>query len=341
MYEIKEIENKKNWEEFLLKQKYTLMNQSYKYGEFYKLMGEKYWLIGIYKNNELVGGSLILSVHAKRGNFLFVPYGPYITENNKEALQSWLDFLKQKAKKENYSFIRVSPFIEDTETNKQNYAEIGFRKAPTHVLAETTWLLDLRDSEENILMNMNKNHRNLINRCIREKVKIEFSNDKKVLEEFNVLHDYTAKKHHFVRFSNSYVEKEFSNFSQDDEVLVIKAYLPNNSKLDSSAVVYYYGNSAAYRHGASLVQDKKLPTSYLLQWEAIKEAKKRGLNYYNFWGIAPDDAPDSHPFKGITHFKKGFGGFKIDLLPAQDYIVSPLYWFNWIIETIRNKKRGF
>ncbi|GAI33015.1 unnamed protein product, partial [marine sediment metagenome] len=28
------------------------------------------------------------------------------------------------------------------------------------------------------------------------------------------------------------------------------------------------------------------PASYLLQWEAIKEAKNRGCKLYNFWGIA-------------------------------------------------------
>jgi len=341
MYEIKEILNKEDWEQFLAKQKFVLMTQSYRYGDFYESMNEKHWLIGVYEEGQLVAGSLILTVHARRGNFVFLPYGPVISKDYENILKLFIDFLKEKAKKEHYDFIRVSPFVDDLLETKNIYQNIGFRKSPIHALAETTWLLDLSKSEEEILANMNKNHRNLINRCIREKVKVIFSNDKKALEEFNVLHDFTAKKHHFTRFSNSYVEKEFMAFEQDDEVSVIKAYLPDNPNLDSSAVVYFYGNSAAYRHGASLVQDKKLPTSYLLQWEAIKEAKNRGLKYYNFWGIAPDNAPANHPFKGITHFKKGFGGFQKDLLPCQDFIISPKYWITWIIETVRSKKRGF
>lgn len=339
MYEIKEIQNLQEWENFLAKQDFVIMTQSCQFGEFHQAMNEKYWIFGIYENNNLVGGSLILSVHAKRGNFLYTPYGPIVS--NKEMLDFFVKFLKVKAEKEKYSFIRVSPFIDDSEENRNNYSAVGFRKAPTHVLAETTWLLDLSDSEENILAKMNKNHRNLINRCNREGVKIVFSNKLEDLAEFNSLHDFTAQKHNFVRFSNNYIQKEFTSFVKNNNVAIIKAYLPNNPNLDACAIVYFYGNSAAYRHGASLVQDKKLPTSYLLQWEAIKEAKKRGLKYYNFWGIAPDNAHEGHPFKGITHFKKGFGGFQKNLLPAHDYIVSNKYWFNWIIETIRSKKRGF
>ncbi|MFA7244801.1 MAG: peptidoglycan bridge formation glycyltransferase FemA/FemB family protein [Candidatus Magasanikbacteria bacterium] len=341
MYDIKEITNKQEWEEFLSQEEYVLMKQSYKNGEFHKSMGENYWLIGIYENNILIGGSMIISVHARRGNFLLAPYGPIIRKDYQNVLTELMKFLKAKAEKEKYNFIKFSPFIDESEENKRIYQQVGFRKAPIHILAETSWLLDLSLSEEKLLFNMNKNHRNLINRCLREKVKITFSKEIQDLKEFNTLLDHTAKKHHFVRFSNNYLEKEFIAFEKDNEVSVIKAYLPEDQKIDAGAVVYFYGNSAAYRHGASLVKNKKLPTSYLVQWEAIKEAKRRGMKYYNFWGIAPDNASDKHPFKGITHFKKGFGGFQKNLLPAHDYIVSKKYWFNWIIETIRSKKRGF
>jgi len=341
MYDIKEITNKQEWEDFLRKENFILMKQSYKNGELQKTMGEKYWIFGIYENNKLIGGSLIIGVHAKRGNFLLAPYGPIIKKDYKNVLKTFVKFLKVKAKKEGFDFLKFSPFIDETEENKNIYKETGFREAPIHILAETSWLLDLSPSEEELLKNMNKNHRNLINRCIREGVKVDFSTSKEALKDFNDMLDYTAEKHNFVRFSKKYIEQEFYSFEKDNEVGVLRAYLPDNKQVDASAIVYFYGNSAAYRHGASLVQNKKLPTSYLLQWEAIREAKKRGLKYYNFWGIAPENCSDSHPFKGITHFKKGFGGFQKDLLPAQDYVVTPKYWLNWLVETLRSRKRGF
>lgn len=340
MYNIQKITDKNIWETFVKSMEYTPMTQAWQYGEFYNHIKEKHWVFGIYKGDTLVGGALVLSVHAKRGNFLFIPYGPLMATDDTQALGDLFTHIRRHAKREGYSFIRVSPFVDDTESNQNIYKELGFRHAPLHMLAETTWMLPLQDKhEDDMMMDMNKNHRNLIRRCMRDGVRVETHKDKKQLEKFNSLHDVTAKRHKFTRFSDEYVAEEFNAFAPD-EVLVLHAYLPED-ELDASAVVYFYGDMAAYRHGASLMQNKKLPSSYLLQWTAITEAKKRGIKYYNFWGIAPDDAPKSHPFKGITHFKKGFGGFQKDLLPAQDLVVSNKYYVNWIIETIRRKKRGF
>lgn len=42
--------------------------------------------------------------------------------------------------------------------------------------------------------------------------------------------------------------------------------------------------------------------SYLLQWEAIKEAKKRGCEIYDFLGIADPKDEKSH-LAGVTDFK--------------------------------------
>ncbi|MFA5210932.1 MAG: peptidoglycan bridge formation glycyltransferase FemA/FemB family protein [Patescibacteria group bacterium] len=338
MIEIRQIKNKEEWEKFLSKQKFCPMTQSTKYGVFYEQMNEESFILGLYENENLVFGSLILSIHARRGNFLFLPYGP-IGEQKKEYIELFFTELKKIAEQKKYSFLRISPFIENTKENREVYENFGFKLAPIHILAETTWLLDLENSEEDTLKQMNKNHRNLIKRCEKEGVKIEITNNIEELKDFNNLHDFTAKKHNFTRFSNDYIKKEFQNFLPN-EVLLFKAFLPDG-KLDAAAVIYFYKNMAAYRHGASLNLNNKIPSSYLLQWTAIKEAKKRGIKYYNFWGIAPDNAKDNHPFKGITHFKKGFGGFKLDLLPCHDLMISKKYFINLIIEKIRAKKRGF
>ena len=66
----------------------------------------------------------------------------------------------------------------------------------------------------------------------------------------------------------------------------------------------------------------------------IKEAKKRNLKHYNFWGIAPNDNP-RHRFAGVTLFKTGFGGKRIDWLHARDLQISPFYYLTYFFETVR------
>lgn len=333
--EIKEIKDKKQWEQFVLTQPYALFVQSSHYGEFYEMMGEKSWIFGIFDNDMLVGGSLVVSTHAKRGNFIYLPYGPLGA-----GAEKLFSYLKKFAKENKFDFVRCSPFWPLEKEKEGVLKQSGFRPAPMHILAENTWLLDLNKSEDELSAQMEKTHRYLIRRCEKDGVKVEKSINETALEQFNNIHDETAKRHNFHRFSKEYIDKEFKTFAPHNEAMVISGYLPDG-RIDSSAIIMFYGNMAAYRHGASLNLDNKLSTSYLVQWEAIKEAKRRGMRWYNFWGVVPAKAGKNHPFYGITHFKKGFGGEQVDLVHCHDLPISWKYWFNWIVETLRSLKRGF
>jgi lipid II:glycine glycyltransferase (peptidoglycan interpeptide bridge formation enzyme) len=342
-FRIQEIQSRELWDQFLKTQEYTLFVQSSNYGEFYKSLGEEYFLLGILNNDGvIVGGGLVVSTHARRGKFLYIPYGPFLPEGEEryEALQIFGKYLREYARKYKYSFIRVSPFLEDTDENNALFRSLWYRPSPMHILAENTWILDVRPDEEKLLAAMNKNHRNLIRRCEREGVTIQMTSVGADLKPLAKLLDITATRHNFVRFSDLYIQNEFNVFLPDNAVL-FEAFLPDGTR-DASAIIFFYGSMAVYRHSASLGKDNKLPTSYLLQWRVIQEAKKRGMKCYNFWGIAPETANKKHPFFGITHFKKGFGGASRNVMHCHDMIIRPLpYTLNWIIESVRRLKRGF
>lgn len=340
MYSIKEITDINAWEQFVMQQRYSPFVQSYLYGQFYNTIGEQYWILGIYNDaGQLVGGSLILSVHAKRGNFFYLPYGPVIPDE-RSARVMFSDALVSLAKKQHMDFIRVSPFFVDSEQGRDVFRSLGYRPAPMHVLAENSWLLDVTKAPEVLLSEMKKNHRNLIRRCEREGVRVEMRTDRQALDIVHQLLDETEKRHNFTRFSREYITREFDQFATREQATVFVAYLSDGT-IDSAAIIMFYGTMAVYRHSGSLNQDPKIPTSYLIQWHAILEAKKRGMQWYNFWGVEPLGASKSHPFAGIGHFKRGFGGFQIDLLHCHDLPLTPKYWLNWIIETFRKMKRGF
>lgn len=72
----------------------------------------------------------------------------------------------------------------------------------------------------------------------------------------------------------------------------------------AAGIFVWSGNTALYYYGASSSDNtkRKYMASYLLQWEAIREAKKRGCEIYDFLGIA--DPKDEHsPLAGVTDFK--------------------------------------
>ena len=208
------------------------------------------------------------------------------------------------------------------------------------MLAENTWILKLDKPEEKIISEMKKNHRNLIRRCERDGVVVTQYNTDEKLSIFHNFLQKTAKRHKFVPFGKKYIKTEFNAFAEDGEAVYFEAKLPDGN-IDAAAIIMFYGNMACYRHSASLNLNKKLPSSYLLQWRVIQEAKKRGIKSYNFWGVAPNSQAKNHPFFGITHFKKGFGGEQIDLIPSYDLVINKKYYLNWLVEKIRKIKRGF
>lgn len=347
--EIKEIKDKEIWEKFLEQCKEKTFLQSWSWGEFQKLEGNKIWRFGVYNNQDLFAISLIIKVTARRGTFLFIPHGPVVKDKIDISKYQILDVLLKELKKlsfnEKASFIRVSPIWERNEINNKTFQSLGFRGSPIHMHAEVTWELDIRPSEEDLLTGMRKTTRYLIRQGPKNKdIQIIKSHKIEDLEKFNEVYLETAKRHNFVVFPMRYLKNEFSSFSEDNQVSIFLGKYKN--EIVSAAIFIFWQNMAFYHHSGSLSKYAKMPVSYPLQWEAIKEAKKRKCAFYNFWGIAPDIKSESdvkkskHPWAGLSLFKMGFGGYRKEFVKTQDFIISWKYWINYLIESLRKIKRG-
>lgn len=336
--EIKEITEKKTWEDFLLQCSEKTFCQSFNWGEFNKEMGDKVYRFGIYDNEKLIAVAQTLRVKAKRGTFIFVPHGPVILEGNSlEIMKALLEHLKDLGKKEKASFIRFSPVFQLNAENVKMFKELGTINAPIHMHPELTWELNTTVSEEDLLKGMRKTTRYLVKQAEKNSdVEIVKSVDEKDLNEFEKVYLETAGRHSFTPFPEKYLKRELEAFKDDNEIVIFSGKYQGETV--SSAMIIYWSNRAFYHQGASSSKYSKIPISYLLQWEAIKEAKRRGCEIYNFWGVVPDNEKN-HPWAGLSLFKKGFGGTEKQYVKTQDYVLSPVYWLTYIFEQIRKRRR--
>ncbi len=333
--EIKEITNKSVWEKFVTSLSDHTFLQGWNWGEINNKIGEDLYRLGLYNQNKLIGVCQVFTVTARRGKFLFIPHGPLLEKFSQSQLKYIYDYLKKLAKDKGVHFIRVSPWIESTDKNKKVYQNLGFKPAPIFMHAEETWLIDISKDESVLLSEMRKTTRNLINRATRDGVEIIKSQDPKDIKYLYDLQLETSKRNHFVPFSKKILELELNTFSQDNQcVLFLGKY---DGIVTGAAIIVYYGKFAFYYQSGSV--ENKVPVNYLLQWEVIKEAKARGCQVYNMWGIAPPNKP-KHPWNGLTTFKTGFGGFNRNYLHAQDLILSPKYWITYVIEKIPKTLRA-
>ncbi|MBI3638591.1 peptidoglycan bridge formation glycyltransferase FemA/FemB family protein [Candidatus Wolfebacteria bacterium] len=346
MIKIQEITDKKIWEDFVVGQKPHSDLQSWGWGEFNQMTGEKIWRLGIYDNGrqptanslQLIGVCLIIKFCAKRGTFFFIPHGPIFSEitNYKLQIANLMDYLKNLAKKENCWFLRISSDLPNTKENEKIFRNLGFVRAPMHMHAELMWVLDITPPEDELLKNMRKTTRYLINKAQKDGVQIIKSKNPEDVDIFNKLYKETATRQNFFAYKLEYLKESFKSLVSDDQTMLF--FAKYNGEFVASAMIDFYAESAFYKHGASSHKYPKISAPYLLQWEAIKEAKKRGLKFYNFWGVSPDNKP-KHPWAGLSLFKKGFGGFAEEYLPAQDLPVKKSYWLTYAFEKIRKIKR--
>jgi len=334
---IKNIIDKETWEEFVLSKNESNFLQSWSWGEFHKALGKIINRTGFYEKSKLVGVMLSIIEPARRGKYLTVPGGPIIDWGNKKIVNEFLKQIEIIAKENNCVFIRVRPQLKSDEFSKKIFKDLGFITAPMHLHAELTSQLDITKPIDELMIQMRKTTRYEVKKAIKENVKIITSNDEKDIQKFYDLQIETAKRQKFVPFSYKFLHEQFKVLAKFGNVLLYNAKF--EGKLLAQAFVIFYGKEAVYHYGASTDEGRHYPGAYLIQWEAILEAKKRGITRYNFWGVAPENN-FNHRFSGLSLFKRGFGGEDFEYLHAQDLIINkPRYLVNYLVEFLRKKLR--
>lgn len=341
--EIKIIEQKKQWEDFLVGCFEKTFLQSWNWGEFHQSLGNSIWRFGIFEEGAIIAVALVVKISAKRGSFLLVPHGPVMKSEIHEIKLEAVKLLKEKlqilAKTEKVDFIRVSPIFKRTQENAHIFKKLGFRSAALHYHPESSWKLYIHQSEEELLEAMRKSTRYSIKSALKNKdLEIIKSTNVADMKIFYDIHTPVAKLQKFTPFSINYLSKEFLAFLPDNAISLF--FIKYQDQYIAGSFQIFWSGIGFYHHAALLPQFHKLPASYLLQWEAIKEARTRGCEIYDFWGYADPIKHPKHPYSGPTLFKMGFGGYVDEYIKTQDFIISPKYWINYIIELLRKYRRG-
>lgn len=351
---IKEITEPQTWSNFLLTLQPNTFLQSWEWGQVQQNDGEEVKYLGIFENGQQVGACLLLTINARRGRHFLIPHGPIFTteEQARKYLPQIVQYLRDTpdvsrsdssgvAKRGSSAVaLRISPLLIDSPENLHAFQNLGFRSAPRHVHAELTWVLDINKPEEELLSGMRKTTRQAIRKAEQADVNAEVFSDSSALDRFWPLYQQTKDRHDFVPYSRRLLEIQLKHMNS---FTVIASHQGQDV---AAGIFFQFGKTVFYYHGASIKTPSKISPAQLLQWKAIQAAKRRGATRFNFWGIAPDSEPGSesgkkHPFAGITIFKKGFGGYALNYMHAQDLPLSFGYITLWLADTYRRSKRGF
>lgn len=330
-------EKREAWDQFVTSHPEANFLQSWDFYEFHKNRGnEVVRRMALDDNDKVLGVYAGVVEKAKRGKHLAIAGGPILDWDNQELVKAIFQDMESEGKKHKCVFVRVRPQLEMAK-GIPLMEELGLKRAPMYLSVEYAGVLDLNKDEEEILKGMRQRLRRALRKAEKNEIAVEKSTNPEDIKEFYQIQLQTAGRHGFVAFSEDFFTKQFAAFAKNNEAVLYTAKY--NGEVLAQNFMIFYGNEASYHYGVSSELGTKLSGAPLLHMEAMRDARKRGITRYNFWGIVGEDET-WHRFYGVSQFKRGFGVEELKYTPAYDIILEKgRYAFTKLIEDIRKKKR--
>ncbi len=244
----------------------------------------------------------------------FVPRGPLLGDD--KDFRALMDGFARLARQGKCVFVRVEPPCDEC-----SFLEKWGRKAHAHYFPGHTIFVDLNQSEEDILKQMRPKGRYNIKVATKRGVKIRKSRD--ASEFFKIFQETTARDG-FQGHNQEYYQAMLDSLGENVELYLAEL----KGSIIAGIIVTFYKDTAIYYFGASSDEHRNSMAPYLLQWEAMSDAKQRGCKTYDLFGVAPE-GDTKHPWAGITKFKEKFGGERKSYAKAREKVLKP-FWY-WVM----------
>jgi lipid II:glycine glycyltransferase (peptidoglycan interpeptide bridge formation enzyme) len=269
----------------------------------------------------LLAGQVVTTAALLNKFYLYMPYGPVVHDpNDQEVLAFFITELQKLFPKT--IFIRIEPQWRTTHQLP------GIKS--TNIQPGRTLIVDIKQSEETLLSQMHPKTRYNIRLAQKHGVEIEqetFSNNEHSLffkEAFKLI-TVTAERQGYLNHPLAYYEKLLDFFSKNksENALSIAVYRAiYNKSLLASSVMIDFGATRTYLFGGSSDQQRNVMAPYALHWQAMMDAKKMGLEMYDFDGLELSVGKQAQ----FARFKQGFGGQIVEFSGAYDIIQNGLWY---------------
>lgn len=230
--------------------------------------------------------------------------------------------LVELAKKEHAGWIRIEP--ENDAALKiitENISE-KIVKAPHDMQPKEVFVLDITKPAEQLLAEMKSKTR--YNIGVAQKKGVVISQNIHHVDAFLKLTKEMAARQGIAAHPESYYRKMIESLPSDMLKIYVAEY---EGTVIAANLMVFYGDTVTYLHGASSNEHRNVMAPYLLQWQAIRDAKDRGFVKYDFGGVKTSNIKHqtSDDWQGITNFKLGFSPeTKPVVFPGSyDIIINP------------------
>jgi len=318
---LSDIDRWKRWDGFLEATPDTGFMQSSWWAIFRSAVGYQYFGVTVKDQDTIVGGALVARwSYAPQSCFYYMQDGPVLPGDESSAAEVYNAILRnveehRRAEEQTVSHLRIEPRWHRLPSFVRGFRTLGYEDPYTE--PRNTLCIDLRPSEAQILAQMKPKGRYNIRVAQKHGVAVIEDSSDQGLVDFLRIQRRTAVRQDIERKPPSYFRNLVSSVSPGHNISVF--FAEYRGRRLATALVVYFGRRATYFFGGSLALHRDVMTPYLLHFEIMRRAKALGYEWYDLWGVAPEDEPN-HPWQNISVFKRKFGGLEVELVPTLDYI---------------------
>lgn len=242
------------------------------------------------------------------GTYVFIKKFPFIGSLIKiqrpEKVPSLVKI--EKLAREYRAFqISLEPKKQLEKSAIEQFKKRGYKSSSSAFLPTKTLRLDLNQGIEEILKHTKKDCRY----CLKKAPEAPLQ----YIKENNLIYFRDAWRKSLT-FSHWLLAPSSKNLAFLEESFGKNSYFLlafTKQTVLGGTVILIFNKTAYYYYAFTNPVGRKLLAQYFLVWEAIKLAKRKGCQIFDFEGIYDERFGETKKWQGLTHFKKSFGGKEI------------------------------
>ena len=335
MLSVREIDDRQSWNDRLRELPGAHVLQTWEWGDFKQSStGWRCQRLAFHRGAQVQALASLARRRIGPLQVLAVSKGPVLDYANLELAGAVFHELERRARRAGTVWLKCDPDIAaatglpgsaDDQASTVGQALLhmlqarGWRFSPTQVQFRNSMVIDLRQSEAELLAGMNASTRRKLRLAVKRGLSIRPASVDD-LPLLYALYAETAQRDQFLIRPFHYYRLAWQRFL---EAGLAQAFIAECAgRAIAHVILFHFGRDCWYFYGASSNSERHCMPNHALQWHAMQWAQAQGYTRYDMWG-APDVFDESDRLWGVYQFKRGFGGQILRHVGAWDYIPQP------------------
>ncbi len=305
------VEDRNVWDDFVSHSPYGHPLQLWGWGELKELNGWQPVRLAVTDDDRIIAAAqmLIRQIPKVPRVFMYIPRGP-VAKPGSDELKFLLAAITDYAREHSAISVKIEPNWTIGKLPK------GWRRSQNRILLDSTLMIDLRQSDEDILNGMRSKTRQYIRKSEREGIEVVRDTSNLHLDDIMELYRETAKRADFALHEAQYYHRLCQTLGENNHIYVAK----KDGRLLSFLWLVATDAIAFELYGGMSDEGSDLKANYTLKWEVMKRMKTAGVTTYDLNGRLNE---------GIDQFKSGFVEEPTTLIGPYDYPIRLALYQAW------------